>query len=152
LLASVGLSPKGANSCKLHLLPPGNAAMPKRPLAALAATLYATVYASGALAVPDFAPTASSAWYSYSREWMPPLAGSGPVMQDKAHPGFSNDDFRATGQQPTLPLPMRAIPFCSLGGGGIAQTECRDFIGAALHLAARRPAGLWARSLSICRR
>ena len=74
--------------------------MPKLPLVALAATLYAT----SALAIPDFAPTASSAWYSYSREWMPPVNGAGPVMQDKAHPRVSNDDFRATGKQPTPPF------------------------------------------------
>jgi hypothetical protein len=74
--------------------------MPKLPLALIAAMLYSTA----ALAVPDFAPTASSAWYSYSREWMPPASGPGPVMQDKAHPRVSNDDFRATGQQPTPPF------------------------------------------------
>jgi hypothetical protein len=74
--------------------------MPKVSLAAIAATLYATA----AFAVPDFAPTPSSAWYSYSREWMPPAKGAGPVMQDKAHPRVSNDDFRATGQQPTPPV------------------------------------------------
>ena len=74
--------------------------MPRFPLAAIAATLYATT----ALAAPDFAPTASSAWYSYSREWMPPASGPGPVMQDKAHPRVSNDDFRATGKQPTPPF------------------------------------------------
>jgi len=74
--------------------------MTRLPLAAIAATLYATA----ALAAPDFAPTASSAWYAYTREWMPPSAGPGPVMQDKAHPRVSNDDFRATGQQPTPPF------------------------------------------------
>ena len=74
--------------------------MPKLPLALIAAMLYSTA----ALAVPDFAPTASSAWYSYSREWMPSASGPGPVMQDKAHPRVSNDDFRATGQQPTPPF------------------------------------------------
>jgi hypothetical protein len=80
--------------------------MPKLSLAAVAATFYATA----ALAVPDFAPTASSAWYSYSREWMPPIAGAGPVMQDKAHPRVSNDDFRATGQQPTYPFADTSNP------------------------------------------
>jgi len=80
--------------------------MPKLPLAAIAVTLYATA----ALAAPDFSPTASSAWYSYSREWMRPPAGSGPVMQDKAHPRVSNDDFRATGQQPTPPFADASNP------------------------------------------
>jgi len=74
--------------------------MLKPTLVATAATFCATA----ALAVPNFAPTASSAWYSYSREWMPPASGPGPVMQDKAHPRVSNDDFRATGRQPTPPL------------------------------------------------
>ncbi len=74
--------------------------MPKLTALSLAATLYAT----SALAIPNFAPTSSSAWYSWSREWMPPPTGPGPVMQDKAHPRVSNDDFRATGKQPTPPL------------------------------------------------
>ena len=74
--------------------------MPKFPFALIAAMLHSTA----ALAVPDFAPTASSAWYSYSREWMPLASAPGPVMQDKAHPRVSNDDFRATGQQPTPPF------------------------------------------------
>jgi hypothetical protein len=80
--------------------------MPKLPLAVLAATLYAT----SALAIPDFAPTSSSAWYSYSREWMPPASGPGPVMQDRAHPRVSNDDFRATGKQPTPPFADASSP------------------------------------------
>src|SRR3569832_296847 len=70
----------------------------------LLAALAATVYTTAAYAVPNFAPTASSAWYSYTREWMPPASGAGPVMQDKAHPRVSNDDFRATGAQPTPPF------------------------------------------------
>lgn len=74
--------------------------MPKLPLATIVAALYATA----AFAVPDFAPTASRGWYSYSREWMEPSSGPGPVIQDKAHPRVSNDDFRATGQQPTYPF------------------------------------------------
>ena len=85
--------------------------MPKLPLATIAATLYATA----AFAVPDFAATASSAWYSYSREWMPPTSGPGPVMQDKAHPRVSNDDFRATSQQPTYPFADTRNPIRSLG-------------------------------------
>ena len=100
------LSPKRPNPCKLHPLSSGYAAMPKLTLVAIAATLYATA----ALAVPDFAPTASSAWYAYSREWMPPISGPGPVTQDKSHPRVSNDDFRATGKQPTPPFADTSNP------------------------------------------
>lgn len=69
-----------------------------------ALSLAATLHATSALAIPDFAPTASSSWYSHSREWMAPANGAGPVMQDRAHPRVSNDDFRATGKQPTAPF------------------------------------------------
>jgi hypothetical protein len=125
--------------------------MPKLPLAAIAATLYATVYASGALAVPDFAPTASSAWYSYSREWMPPLKGSGPVLQDKAHPRVSNDDFRATGRQPTPPFSDASNPILQPWAAAAlrklnAETlSGRPFISA---LATCRPLGALAFDLS----
>ena len=58
--------------------------MPKLPLAAIAATLYATT----ALAIPDFAPTASSAWYSYTREWMPPSAGACQTIEALLKPDW----------------------------------------------------------------
>ena len=50
---------------------------------------------------PDFAPNPSVGWYSYSRDFIPPASGPGPVVSDPAHPHISNDDFRVTGQQPT---------------------------------------------------
>ena len=50
---------------------------------------------------PDFAPNPNVGWYAYSREFIPPPSGAGPVQQDRAHPYVSNDDFRVTGRQPT---------------------------------------------------
>ncbi len=50
---------------------------------------------------PNFAPSRDIGWYSYSREFMPPEHGAGPVRQDPAHPYVSNDDFRVSGRQPT---------------------------------------------------
>jgi hypothetical protein len=50
---------------------------------------------------PDFAPNPSVGWYSYSRDFIPPASGPGPVVSDPAHPHISNDDFRVTGKQPT---------------------------------------------------
>jgi hypothetical protein len=52
-------------------------------------------------APPDFAPNRSTGWYAYSREFIPPAQGAGPVMQDPARPFVSNDEFRVTGRQPT---------------------------------------------------
>ena len=52
-------------------------------------------------APPDFAPSRNIGWYSYSREFVPPAQGAGPVMQDPARPFVSNDEFRVSGRQPT---------------------------------------------------
>jgi signal transduction histidine kinase len=43
---------------------------------------------------PDFAPDPSVGWFAYSREFIPPASGAGPVRQDAAHPHVSNDEFR----------------------------------------------------------
>ena len=67
----------------------------------LAATLFST---AATAAPPDFAPTASSGWFAYARVFIPPASGAGPVPQDPAHPLVSNDEFRATGKQPTFPM------------------------------------------------
>ena len=65
-----------------------------------------TVGASGAAmgrgaSPPDFAPNASAGWFAYTREFIPLASGPGPVVNDPAHPHVSNDEFRATGKQPT---------------------------------------------------
>jgi hypothetical protein len=52
-------------------------------------------------APPDFAPNPNIGWYAYTRMFIPPPSGPGPVQQDRAHPYVSNDDFRVSGQQPT---------------------------------------------------
>ena len=69
----------------------------------MAALLMTASTASGA-AAPNFAPTAASGWYSYTREFLAPPSGPGPVKQDPKHPLVTNDDFRATGRQPTYPI------------------------------------------------
>jgi hypothetical protein len=51
---------------------------------------------------PDFTPSPSAGWFSYSRVFIPPAGGAGPVQPDPAHRGVSNDEFRATGRQPSL--------------------------------------------------
>jgi hypothetical protein len=51
---------------------------------------------------PVFAPNSSAGWFAYSRVFIPPASGAGPVRPDPAHPGVSNDEFRATGKQPSL--------------------------------------------------
>ena len=74
--------------------------------------LAVAVYLSGSLsfsamaqgAPPNFAPNASIGWYAYSRIFIPPANGAGPVQQDPAHPFVSNDEFRVTGRQPTEQL------------------------------------------------
>src|SRR6516164_197301 len=74
--------------------------------------LVGAVYLSGSLSFsamaqgtpPNFAPNASIGWYAYSRIFIPPANGAGPVQQDPAHPFVSNDEFRVTGRQPTEQL------------------------------------------------
>ena len=55
-------------------------------------------------APPSFAPNPSVGWVAMSGEFMAPPSGAGPVRRDPAHPRISNDDYRATGAQPTFPM------------------------------------------------
>src|SRR6266566_3042773 len=63
----------------------------------------ASALAAGA-SPPNFAPNPSAGWFAYTREFIPPASGAGPVRQDPAYPLVSNDEFRATGRQPTFPI------------------------------------------------
>ena len=69
----------------------------------LAGSLSFPAMATG-VSPPDFAPNPSVGWFAYSREFIPPASGAGPVRQDPAHPHVSNDEFRVTGRQPTVPM------------------------------------------------
>ncbi len=71
--------------------------------AAAAAMLSGSLMAADR-APPDFTPNPSAGWFAYSREWIAPRRGPGPVMQHPDHPLVSNDDYRVTGKQPTLPI------------------------------------------------
>jgi hypothetical protein len=55
-------------------------------------------------ALPNFAPNPSVGWVAQSGEFIAPPNGAGPVMRDPAHPRISNDEYRATGAQPTFPM------------------------------------------------
>jgi len=83
------------------------------PASVVAAAVYGTVSLAGSLGFsaiaegaspPDFAPNPSVGWFAYSRAFIPPRSGAGPVRQDPAHPHVSNDDFRVTGRQPTFAM------------------------------------------------
>jgi hypothetical protein len=69
----------------------------------LAGSLSVSAMAAGA-SPPVFTPNPSAGWFAYRREFIPPVSGAGPVLQDPAHPHVSNDEFRATGRQPTFPV------------------------------------------------
>lgn len=60
--------------------------------------------AFGAASPPNFAPNPSVGWVAFSGDFMPPSKGAGPIRQDRAHPRITNDDYRATGKQPTFPV------------------------------------------------
>ena len=75
-----------------------------------ASVLAGAVYLAGSLSFsamaqgvspPDFAPNPSAGWFAYSRTFIPPASGAGPVRQHPAYPHVSNDEFRLTGKQPT---------------------------------------------------
>jgi hypothetical protein len=50
---------------------------------------------------PVFASDPSAGWFAYTRVFIPPPSGPGPVRLDPAYPRVTNDDYRATGAQPT---------------------------------------------------
>jgi len=54
-------------------------------------------------APPNFSH-ADIGWYAYTRQFIPPASGPGPVMQDPERPYVSNDEFRVSGKQPTEQL------------------------------------------------
>jgi hypothetical protein len=100
--------------------------MRKLTAALLLSTLYASV--ANAASPPVFAPTASTGWFAYTREFMRPPAGPGPVMQDPKYPRVTNDDFRATGRQPTYPVADLTNPILQPWASG----EIRKFNAQAL--------------------
>jgi hypothetical protein len=53
-------------------------------------------------APPDFSPSGKVGWIAYGTEFLPPVSGPGPVMDDPAHPRVSNALAAATGRQPTF--------------------------------------------------
>jgi hypothetical protein len=77
------------------------------------AVLAGAVYLAGSFGVsavaagdspPAFTPNPSAGWFAYSREFISPASGAGPVRQDPARPHVSNDEYRATGRQATPPF------------------------------------------------
>jgi hypothetical protein len=53
---------------------------------------------------PVFAPNPSVGWVVVLGGFKPPASGPGPVMTDPAYPNVSNNQFRLTGKQPTIPI------------------------------------------------
>jgi hypothetical protein len=69
--------------------------------------LAGTAYLAGSLSFPAMGQSVPpdfqsyTGWYSYSRDFIPPASGAGPVVAHPDHPHVTNDEFRATGRQPT---------------------------------------------------
>src|SRR5690242_8097976 len=66
------------------------------PLCGVALCLALGAQAAKADAIPTFS-TADFGWFPVSDDFLPPLAGRGPVVSDPAHPYYSNQ----SGRQPT---------------------------------------------------
>jgi hypothetical protein len=73
-------------------------------LLGIAAAAIATAAYAAVPFVPEFAPNPAVGWILMNRGLEPPPTGAGPVRQDPAHPLVSNDEFRRTGRQPTMPV------------------------------------------------
>ena len=43
---------------------------------------------------PNFAPHANAGWFAFSRTFIPPASGPGPVRPHPAYPHVSNDEYR----------------------------------------------------------
>lgn len=52
----------------------------------------------------SLAPNNGVGWIATSTEFFPRPSGAGPVRQDPAYPHVSNEEYRATGRQPTLQI------------------------------------------------
>jgi hypothetical protein len=53
---------------------------------------------------PNFAPTPSVGWFAYSRSWIPPESGAGPVRLLPGYRHVTNNEFRLTGRQPNYAM------------------------------------------------
>jgi hypothetical protein len=81
------------------------------PSRALAVGIFSSgLCAAGAFAaapqpeIPQFAPSANVGWIAFAPSWIAPPNGPGPVADDPEHPRVGNDEFRASGAQPTFPV------------------------------------------------
>jgi hypothetical protein len=53
---------------------------------------------------PVFSPNPAVGWIALAGEFIPPASGPGPVRQDPRYPRVTNEEYRATGRQPTLAM------------------------------------------------
>jgi hypothetical protein len=74
--------------------------------AAIAGVVFAAMLVLPAIAadtaVPDFAPSSAVGWIAQGAEFLAPVSGPGPVMNDPEHPRISNAVAAATGRQATF--------------------------------------------------
>ena len=74
----------------------------------LAAVCFVSSVSISALAAdgppPNFAPHANAGWFAFSRTFIAPASGPGPVRPHPDYPHVSNDEYRLTGRQPTIAM------------------------------------------------
>ena len=73
-------------------------------LIAVAAALISPAATAAPASIPSFAPNPAVGWIALQNEFQPPPSGAGPVQEDPAHPRVTNDEFRRSGRQPTMPV------------------------------------------------
>jgi|SRR5215471_14128250 len=98
--------------------------MSRIPVLVFAAALYATT----AAAAPVFSPTSSTGWFAYSRVFIAPSKGPGPVAPDPAHPLISNDEFRDSGKQPSFPMGDPSSPILKAWAADVVRHHNADVL------------------------
>ena len=74
------------------------------PLRCILLVTAAIVTSAASVPIPQFGPNPGVSWILLQEGFQPPESGTGPVREDPAHPLITNDDFRASGRQPTMPV------------------------------------------------
>jgi hypothetical protein len=88
--------------------------LPSFSVPCITAAVIATAAQAVQPSIPEFAPNPAVGWILTNRGLEPPAIGAGAVRQDPAHPLVSNDEFRRTGRQPTMPVADLSNPILQL--------------------------------------
>lgn len=78
--------------------------LPLRCILFITAAINTSAASAAPTLIPQFGPNPGVSWLLLQQGFQPPESGAGPVREDPAHPLVTNDDFRESGRQPTMPV------------------------------------------------